>query len=168
MEWFPTWGHMHIYIHIYIYIWNPTPPIQKNDDLKVHFAQALLGWLYINASSGLGLWSYLIDHGVSLGLHWNSSNFTNLGCIPHILHMCFSNPVSTKEWLNFHAGYSSTQICHLCRATKNDYMMAPSRLSVSFRHNDDTFKQESLKPGPKSSSWNDWQDLKFIFSVLLA
>jgi hypothetical protein len=153
---------------IYIYETRPHPS-KKMMILRCILPRLYLDdCIYINASSGLGLWSYLIDHGVSLGLHWNGSNFTNLGCIPHILHMCFSNPVSTKEWLNFHAGYSSTQICHLCRATKNDYMMAPSRLSVSFRHNDDTFKQESLKPGPKSSSWNDWQDLKFIFSVLLA
>ena len=85
MERFPTWGHIHIYIHIYIYndyswipyrwlyiyIYETRPhPSKKMMILRCILPRLYLDdCIYINASSGLGLWSYLIDHGVSLGLH---------------------------------------------------------------------------------------------------
>ena len=63
-----------------------------------------------------------------------------------------STTCPAQEWLNLKSGYASNDICHACRASKNDYMKAPSQLASSFRHTLESFIHESLKPGPKS----DW------------
>ena len=50
--------------------------------------------------------------------------------------------------LNLQHYYKATRICHLCRATKWNYMKAPSTLNNEFRHSLDTFLQEAVRPGP--------------------
>ena len=52
--------------------------------------------------------------------------------------------------MNLATGYTSNLICHACRAHKDDYLKAPSKLDGLYRKNLVTFGRESLKPGPKS------------------
>lgn len=68
-----------------------------------------------------------------------------------------------QEWLNMCNTYKSIAICYQCRATKNDYMVAPSKVSSSFRHDQRSFFRECVRPGPKSisASWS------FVFDIFV-
>ena len=46
--------------------------------------------------------------------------------------------------------YKCRRICHLCRADKDSYMVAPSILSTQYRHDKASLLQEALRPGPSS------------------
>ena len=56
-----------------------------------------------------------------------------------------------EEWLNLQTTFKSTYMCYQCRVAKDDFMVAPSRVSTSYRHDVATFRNECLRPGPKSS-----------------
>ena len=72
-----------------------------------------------------------------------------------------------QEWLNMCNTYKSIAICYQCRATKNDYMVAPSKVSSSFRHDQRSFFRECVRPGPKSISAT-WSFVFDIFVLMIA
>lgn len=55
------------------------------------------------------------------------------------------------EWLQLSCYYLCTSICHCCRAKVPNYVTAPSRLDVEFRHNTESFLAECCKGGELSS-----------------
>ena len=58
--------------------------------------------------------------------------------------------VVLEEWLQLSTYYLCNSICHCCRARVPNYVSAPSRLHVDFRHDTQSFLEESCKDGIES------------------
>jgi hypothetical protein len=55
--------------------------------------------------------------------------------------------LNNKEWLQLSCHYACNAICHACKARVPDYLVAPSKLDVEFRHSTASFLAECVKGG---------------------
>lgn len=72
--------------------------------------------------------------------------------------------IFTEEMMNYKAYYKCTRICHACRCTKQNEMKAPASLATEYRHTLQTFREESIKPGPCHLDLINHKTMYLLFS----